>query len=174
MIWKDIKDYEDLYQVSDEGQIFSIRTNRIIKDYKAGTGYRMLSLYKNGKAKKHYIHRLVAQNFLGFSDLEVNYKDGDKTNNHLLNLEWLSSSDNHRHAFKLGLKLPREIDGESNINNKLITKQAKEIYILTQTTKLRQVDIAKMYGVERSVIGRIKNKQIWLSIHKEDSNGKNS
>lgn len=107
-IWKDIKGYEGLYKVSTFGNVKS--NNKILKPY-IEKGKRSnirdslyVSLSNHGKVKKFYIHRLVASTFLNNDDIlnkiEVNHKDGDRYNNHVENLEWVSKIDNIRHAFK--------------------------------------------------------------------------
>lgn len=117
-IWKDIPNYEGIYQASNYGRIrthenkttFSklhgIRkwNQRIIKPkgetYK--TGYRV-SLWKDGEHKDYLVARLVAITFLGESNLTVNHIDGNRFNNNVDNLEWISLADNIRHAFNTGL-----------------------------------------------------------------------
>lgn len=105
-IWIQVTDYDDYY-ISSLGRVKSIKYNkdRYLKPSDNGKGYKNIILYKNSVGKSHYIHRLVALAFLQ-NDLnlsEVNHIDGDKSNNKLSNLEWLSSSDNKKHAFKIGL-----------------------------------------------------------------------
>ena len=113
-IWKDIKDYEELYQVSNFGRILSLnyrRTGkiRILKGLKDKDGYLNVCLCKNGKTKRAKIHRLVAQTFLPnpLNLPQVNHKDEDKTNNFVGtpendykdgNLEWKSHRDNLNHG----------------------------------------------------------------------------
>ena len=107
-IWKDVKGYEGLYQVSNLGRVKSfdtkdkldrIRKGRILKGYKQGGGYLQVSLYKNGKHKK-YIHRLVAQAFIPNPEHkpQVNHIDEIKTNNMVSNLEWSTSKENLNHG----------------------------------------------------------------------------
>lgn len=97
--WRDIRGYEGLYQVSNLGRIKSIPRERtkggILKPLKDRTGYLSVNLYKNGKIKRCKIHRLVANNFL-----EVNHKDGNKLNNNLSNLEYVTKSRNILHRFR--------------------------------------------------------------------------
>lgn len=97
-VWKDIKGYEGLYQVSNLGRVLSIRNNRILKPYsdKAGKGYYYIHL-KRGKNSK--IHRLVAQAFLPNPENKdtVNHIDGNTKNNQLNNLEWATHQENCLH-----------------------------------------------------------------------------
>lgn len=104
-IWKDIKDYEGYYQISNFGNVKNIKTNRILTGDTNSAGYRRVILYTPVK-KRFFIHRLVALHFCnGYSDdLVVNHIDGNKTNNYYKNLEWVTKSENDKHAFKLGLR----------------------------------------------------------------------
>ena len=117
-IWKDIPNYEGIYEASNYGRIRTAKNKttfsklhgirkwnqRIMKprgeSYK--TGYRV-SLWKEGKQRDYLIARLVASTFLGESKLTVNHIDGNRFNNKIENLEWLSIGDNVRHAFENNL-----------------------------------------------------------------------
>ena len=102
-VWKDIKGYEGLYQVSNLGRIKSIRRNIIMKVRKDKYGYYQLGLTKNKEQKTFKAHRLVAETFIpNHNNLpEINHKDEDKTNNRVENLEWCTSQENHIHAYKV-------------------------------------------------------------------------
>lgn len=91
-IFKDIEGYKGLYQVSNLGNIKSLkfRKEKTLKPKKDKDGYLMVNLYKEKKPKTFKVHRLVAQAFIENPNNlpEVNHKDEDKTNNHVTNLEW--------------------------------------------------------------------------------------
>ena len=91
-IWKDIKGYEGLYQISNFGNIKSLRTNKLVKAFKNTKGYCQVSLWNNNVKKMFVVHRLVAQEFIPNPNnlLQVNHKDEDKKNNNVDNLEWCS------------------------------------------------------------------------------------
>ena len=107
-IWRDIKDYEGYYQVSNRGIVKSLermkRNNggyqkipeKILKVYDNGKGYLRVQLCKDGKVKNCRINRLVAQAFLPNPNNlpEVNHIDQDKTNNCVENLEWCTTQYN--------------------------------------------------------------------------------
>lgn len=100
-IWKDIKDYEELYQVSNFGRVKSLYTNRILKGSKNNRGgYLKVSLCKNNIKSTKTIHRLVAQAFIPNPENkpQVNHIDEDKTNNMVSNLEWMTSKENNNHG----------------------------------------------------------------------------
>lgn len=118
-IWKDIPNYEKCYQISNLGNVKSLK--RTIKQFnghkiisktiqeknltprKTPNGYLQICLCKNGAKKTCSIHRLVAKTFIGESDLQVDHVDGKKQNNKLDNLEYVTNSENMQRAFKNNL-----------------------------------------------------------------------
>lgn len=109
-VWKDIKGYEGLYQVSNLGNVRSLNYNRqkIIKQLrpcKNIRGYWAVSLLKNNKRKTKMVHRLVAESFIENTknNILVNHKDGNKNNNCAANLEWCTPQYNINEAFRMGL-----------------------------------------------------------------------
>ena len=112
-IWKPIKGYEGLYEVSNLGRVKSLKRwhhprENILKNWFTTDGYCATTLSKNSKYKHIRTHRIVAQTFIPkeMNKEEVNHKDGNKLNNCVDNLEWVSSSENQKHAYKLGLHKP--------------------------------------------------------------------
>ena len=117
-VWKDIKGYEGMYQVSNLGRVRSLNriiTNKnkkyeikgkIISNSTSKLGYKKVTLQSNGERKTFQVHRLVAQTFINNPNdkPQVNHIDGDKANNQVHNLEWVTSSENITHAFAIGLK----------------------------------------------------------------------
>ena len=99
MIWKDVKDFEGRYQVSDEGDIRRVTKykTRLLK--KRDGKYYTIDLCIDGQKKSCSVHRIVAETFLEKPDgaTEVNHKDGDKHNNRVENLEWVTQKENQDH-----------------------------------------------------------------------------
>ena len=111
MYMKPIDNYEGRYYILTTGQVFSIKRGKrsiLNKDIELkpdtnSCGYQRVTLSKDGKTKRFLVHRLVAEHFLTKPEqwqgrLEVNHKDGDKTNNSVENLEWSTGSENKVHA----------------------------------------------------------------------------
>lgn len=100
-VWKDIKGYEGLYQVSNLGRVKSVKCIVSIKKLTLNkkTGYLQVDLYKKNNRKKLYVHRLVLIAFKGFNDVLtiVNHKNSNKQDNVLSNLEWSDKSKNAIH-----------------------------------------------------------------------------
>ena len=114
-IWKDIKGFEGLYQVSNLGRVKSlnrcvnsglkyqnkvVKKERILKASNNTQGYLFVSLQKDGKRTIKTIHRLVAETF---NCQQVNHIDGNKHNNNIDNLEWCTPKHNIQEAWRLGL-----------------------------------------------------------------------
>lgn len=99
VIWKDIRGYEGIYQISNYGEVMRLmsydsrnhlRNSKILKQRKNSDGYKVVGLHKNGLEKKFLIHRLVAENFIENPNNlpEINHIDENKQNNSVFNLEW--------------------------------------------------------------------------------------
>jgi hypothetical protein len=111
--------YEN-YFITEDGKLFNERKQ--MKTYK-GDRYEKVVLKINGKPTMKYIHRLVAEAYIDNTDSkkEVNHKDGNKLNNNVSNLEWVTTTENKQHAWSLGLYdngilLRRDYTGSNNPN----------------------------------------------------------
>ena len=95
-VFKDVPGYEELYQVSNLGNVKSLITGKILSPGINTCGYLHVILCKNGKQKYYLIHRLVAQAFIPNPDNypEVNHKDKNRQNNCVDNLEWCTTQYN--------------------------------------------------------------------------------
>lgn len=122
-VWKQIIGYNNTYYVSNYGNIkskgkigklptggnFKIK-EKILKPSITNWGYQRVVLQLNGIRKHVKVHRLVALYFLENPENkpEVNHKDGNKLNNHVDNLEWVTPKENEQHAYLLGLKVNKK------------------------------------------------------------------
>lgn len=126
-IWKDIKGYENLYQVSNLGRVKSLNSGKIRKTSKERCGYISIALSKNGIKKQYKVHRLVAQAFLQnpYRLPQVNHKDENKTNNNVENLEWCTP----KYNVNYGTAIKRRVDKQ--MNN---TKRSKKVLCIEINT----------------------------------------
>jgi hypothetical protein len=95
-VWKDIQNYEGLYQISNLGRVKSLRYNIFMKTSLTPNGYYKVSLSKNAKSKTYNIHRILGISFIPNpgNKSELDHIDRNKTNNNLSNLRWVDRSDN--------------------------------------------------------------------------------
>ena len=131
-----LKEYPN-YEISPTGEIYSLLSNKIILgSYTRKGGYRTVSVKNaSGDTKTVFVHRLVAMAYIRLPKPweEVNHKDGDKLNNDVSNLEWVTQRENFMHAVRNGLTYPpKEIKPRYRKNkyqarSKLTEEQAEEI-----------------------------------------------
>lgn len=100
-----IDGYDNKYFITEDGNVFSAKSNRFLSKSDNGKGYLFVGLYKSKKTTQHYIHRLVAKAYIANTDKnkQVNHKDGNKSNNNKSNLEWATRHENMNHAVECGL-----------------------------------------------------------------------
>jgi hypothetical protein len=162
-IWKEIKGYEGIYEVSNLGRIkslprYKIRTERISKA-KVNVRYRKFTLSVDSIKVDKLVHVLVAQAFVPnpFNKNGVNHKDGDTWNNRADNLEWCTQGENNEHAKQMGL---HHGFGETHYRSKLTESQAIEILKMDLPYK----EIAKKYDVPVAIISCLKRGVTWSRI----------
>lgn len=147
-VWKDIPGFPD-YQASDGGRVRSRKWGmwKVLRQTPhPNTGYLVVSLRVDGRYVARSVHRLIAAAFLGEANgRDVNHLNGDKHDNSLRNLEYTSRGDNHRHAYRTGLRPP--------VGRKLTDDQVRQIAALRGAATQR--DIARRFGVSRATVGRI-------------------
>jgi hypothetical protein len=113
-IWKEVKNYEGLYQVSNFGNVKRISSFRgvnkqylndyYLKPLDNGKGYLRIKLSNNGFSKRIMLHRIIAEAFI-VNELNkpfINHINGNKKDNSIKNLEWCTQSENCLHSVKLG------------------------------------------------------------------------
>lgn len=103
--WANIKGYDGIYQISNDGLVLNTRSGRLRKNLIDKGGYCYVVLHFNKKRKREYIHRLVATAFLPNPEQYpvVNHKNGIKADNNVSNLEWCTIGYNNSHAIRTGL-----------------------------------------------------------------------
>lgn len=155
-VWKPVKSYFNHYEVSNKGNIRSIK-NKIRRNLVPSldkNGYNTVTLSKKGSVKSFRLHRLIAESFIGKtrkSKLQINHKNAIKSDNRLENLEWVTSKENIQHSNERGL-IPH---GEKHYKSRISSLEAEEIRRSTLTFSA----LAKMYKVTSSCISGIKTNK---------------
>jgi len=172
--WKAVEGYEGLYSVSNLGNVrreaYSYYTpfaGNINVPEKTLTpsinkGYLRIKLQKEGVGTNHFIHRLVGNSFLTKVDGkdEINHKNGVKSDNRAVNLEWCTSQENMKHAYTNGLM--SKARGEKAGSSKLT--EEKVLFIRNNKTDYTQKELGNMFGVSQSVISDVLTKKSWTHI----------
>lgn len=153
--WLPVKGYENLYEVSDFGRVKSLKrfsTNgKILKLVNHPNGYVYVCLCKNNIRKQKRVHKIVLEAFCPEHDPrknQIDHIDGDKTNNNLSNLEWVTQSENMKRAYKNGLEVP--------VGIKVIDIDTKEIFN-TATEAVRKVGGKRADSIIRVCKGKRSN-----------------
>ena len=190
-IWKDIKDFESIYQISSQGRVKRLATTTIMRNqitswvqplaeyiFKPsldGHGYPQVSLSIGENKRTARIHRLVAEAFLpepseelvetcrsaGLDYVMVNHKDTDTTNNVWSNLEWCSPKFNCDWAVTSGTHNTETIKGSLNYNSELTEQDVTDIVALLKSKAMSQEKIGEMYGVKQITISNIWTGRSW-------------
>lgn len=172
-IWKDIENYEGIYQVSNFGRVK--RIDKVSKRLKDGK-YLTLSTTQKGYLcaklleKRIFVHKLVLETFdkKRIGKLQTNHKDCNKKNNNIENLEWVTQHENMRHASKNGLR--PKCDGKNNSfygkkhSKESIEKQRKAHLNISNETKLKMSESAKIRAKRE---GNWRLELMWKARRKE-------
>ena len=152
------------YKIDEFGNVFSLLRNKPLSVNKDKDGYLRTSFQTTGfnKRRSEKIHTIVAFMFIGecpksMEHPTINHIDENILNNHYNNLEYMEREKNS----SIRSNTPK---GEKNASSILTEKQVLEICVILEESKIRQVDIAKIYNVERSTISNIKRRKTWVYI----------
>ena|SRR5690554_4443951 len=157
-----IKD-SDNYFAREDGKIIG-KTGTVLKSRPLTGGYHYVSVKINGKFVTRRVHRLIAQAFIPNPENkpEVNHKDGDKSNNAVSNLEWVTSSENGYHAVNvLGLNrggthgMARMTDEVAHTICQMLVEGYQDNYI------------AEKLGVSKNTVGKIRRRTNWTHVSKD-------
>lgn len=158
-VWINISERPE-YKISNFGSVIGCNGNLMIPQLDRG-GYHTV-LVRRGKPKHLKIHRLVACAFIPnpYNFPQVNHKDGNKTNNHVSNLEWCDRSYNQKHAFKIGLN---SSVGVKNSQSKLSEEDVRLVRFLYMKGLSRR-QLGHEFNVTKASINMIVNKKTWAHI----------
>ena len=152
------------YHVYENGKVYSISSNKFLSQ-DTSNSYARVNLRNKKGFKRFFVHRLVAKLFLNLSKYEIiNHKDGNKLNNHYINLEWCSYSYNLNYAYKTKLRKIRV--GEKMHTSKLKIHDVRNNFKL-RNQGLTHQKIADTVGTTRSNISLILKGTSWKHIWKE-------
>lgn len=173
-IWKEIDGYDGFYEVSNKGNVRSwkIRNGKsnkkahvphILNSFKDKDGYRKCGLSKSGKTKQYRIARLVGIAFLDDTKehLQINHIDGNKSNDSINNLEWVTAKENVNHSIEEGLRTHKHMMGARNKNSILCKSDVLDIRNAYRLNIFTHQEIANAYDVSRQHISAIINKKRW-------------
>lgn len=143
------------YIITEKGEVINRHNNRKVKPQLNGKGYLRVSIGK----KLEFVHRLVAQTYIPNPDnkLQVNHKDGNKLNNCVENLEWVTNQENRNHAIDNDL----HICGDRCSYAKLTSKQVLEIL---NDNEHNFTELGKLFNVSRNTIADIKHNRTWKQL----------
>ena len=168
-IWKKIEGFED-YSVSNHGRVSNDKRNRVLKGHVHYSGYNRTALYKNKVMFQKRVHRLVAIAFIPNPENKpiINHKDGNKLNNHVNNLEWVTHKENILHAYReLGIKtrscpvIQYSKDGKFIAEYDSHTEAVRNNNFSNTKVSIK----SKIGNIHKCIIGRKKNSlRVYLEI----------
>jgi hypothetical protein len=152
-IYKDLIGYENLYLISNKGKIVTKKTNRVRCAVTTPFGYKRVCLCSDGKCVSHHVHKLVALTFMPNPENKpcINHKNRNKIDNRVSNLEWCTHKENTKHMY---LSKPTKRTG-------MTLDKANEVRNKYKEGGYRQVDLAGMFGISRSMVNGILNNYYW-------------
>ena len=158
---KDIEGFEGLYAITSHGRVWSYpkpmkRGGKWLSVRRDGF-YPQVVLVKDGVKNPRMVHRLVAEHFIPnpHNKPQVNHKDGDKTNNRMDNLEWVTPSENGQHAYRTELSKPSVNQRRSAM--KLTDEQRREIVERYKAGSITTRQLAKEYGCSCALVSMLIN-----------------
>ena len=143
------------YEITNKGEIINKRNNKIVKSEINSKGYLRVRI----GGKKYFVHRLVAEKYLKNKDNkpQVNHKDGNKLNNCVENLEWVTNLENRKHAVKNGL----QIQGSKCPWAKLTEEQ---VLYIRNNPNISSRTLSEMYNVSLGAINDVRNFKSWKQL----------
>lgn len=160
--WLPVVGFEELYEISRWGQVYSIRHDKMRKGAIDSKGYIRVTFWSKGVSCTKQIHRVVMEAFVGPcpKGYQVNHRDSNPSNNCVENIEYITGSENCRHAYRDGRNCRK---GESHNQAKFTDNAIRDIRDRCRAGE-RQKDVAVEYGVDASTISYIARKKRWQHV----------
>lgn len=163
---------KDCYIITDRDEIINQNTGNHIKILVGKDGYRMVSLMKKGGGTTYLpFHRIKMMAFKpvpNMNNLQVNHIDGNKDNNDLSNLEWVTAKENINHAWRTGLSSSEKISGENSNLAHYSKEQAEKVVELLKTNQYTDKEIGQITQTSpRCFVAKIRRKEIWKNLTKD-------
>lgn len=155
-----MKQIFEKYYITEEGNIYN-QYKKKLSPCDNGKGYLLVNITYNNVVKSYSIHRLVAISFIDNPENkpEVNHRDGNRANNNVNNLEWVTRSENIKHSYEYGSK---NVTGSYNPNCSITEEEVHEIcMLLSEGKKSSQI---RDLGYNYNIVRKIKRKSSWTSI----------
>ena len=165
--WRAIPSLKNKYEVSSAGEIRNSKTGKRISPGTTSNGYFFFCPWIDGKQQSYpRVHQCVAEAFIGPcpAGLEVNHIDGNKKNNRIENLEYVTHSENMIHSFTIDLGRNR---GANNPRAKLNPADVSEIREIYGNGWFSQREIMRIYGVGKTTIAHIVRGENWKHVGAE-------
>ena len=157
-VWKPIREFNGIYEVSDYGNIRSLRSGnpKILKTHVINSGYAAIGFSIKGTTYNRLVHRLVATEFCeGFAEgLDVNHKDGNRLNNNASNLEWITRKGNIQDCIKRGtfnVKSAHKVAHEKRKRPVLQLNESGDVLNKFESAR----EAARYIGIHENCISRV-------------------
>lgn len=158
--------FNSSYRVDKHGNVFSFKSKHLLKlkPLIGRDGYLYINTYSKGKNKRVVIHRLVAEAYITKKEGKncVNHIDGNKQNNCVLNLEWVNHSENHLHAYAIGIRKRRFGNNATNLS--INEKIARRIKIYLFVKNFSQTQVSNKLNVNREIVRSIFRGLTWKNV----------
>lgn len=169
-VWKDIIEYEGLYQISSFGNVKSFKRykeGKLLQPKSDKDGYKEIGIRDiQGNRKFKRVHRIVAEAFLENPNnyTFVNHKDNDPSNNNIENIEWCTIEYNNKYRFSNGNASHK---GSKHPIASITEETAIKIYKLGHSGNYTETQLAKMFNTTRSVVNKIRLDKSWTHVTKD-------
>lgn len=169
--WRPVPGYDGWYEVSDQGRVRSWKMPNgrppgarrakpvVLRQQRHRFGYLMVTLWKDGAARKDVVHRLVLTSFIGDAPFghECGHLNSDPTDNRLVNLAWVTAVENHAHKKLRGTTLR----GEKSPHAKLTAEKVLEMRAMYSAGGITHACLAKRYGISSAHVSTVINGKRW-------------